>query len=166
MPTTASAPLDVSVGLPDARQDFVAAARDLDATMLFSASAFARRWTLAMHDRDDPFPGFRAPPAGRFERLRFALDSSGFTSMARFGDSVFSAEQYAVLVEALHEAGTPPLWAASMDICCEPEVARDREEVMARIMRTAWLYDEVVETFRGRGFPDPIAVLQGWHAAD
>jgi hypothetical protein len=159
--------LDVMIGLPDAREAFVGAVRKMGATALFSASAFAARWTRDMKDADRPHPGLRAPPAGRLEGLRYALDSAGFTAASLWGDHVFRPEQYADLVLDLHNAGTPPVWAAAMDLCVEPEVATDREEVLARIMRTAHLYDACTEAFRGRGLPcDPMPVIQGWDRAD
>lgn len=47
-----------------------------------------------------------------------ALDSAGFVAWAHYGDFPWTVEQYVALA-----ASRPWAWWASMDACCEPEVA-------------------------------------------
>src|SRR5262245_19303744 len=89
--------VEIFLGLPDLRPDYVAAARELGAPIMVSASALAKPWTTEMRDADDPHPGFRAPPPGRLEGIRCALDSMGYTAMQRWGGYPFTPEAYAEL---------------------------------------------------------------------
>lgn len=147
----------VILGLPDARPDYVNAARDLGAPVMFSANAFARPWTDEMRDRDEPHPGFRSPPAGRLDGVRAHLDSMGYVASSRYGGFPVSPEQYVEL------AGAHP-WEAwsSQDLCCEPDIAASEEEIVARAMETAWRHDRLVELAEERGIRRPLMVVQGW----
>lgn len=147
----------VFLGLPDLRPDYVQAARDLGAPIMVSASALSKRWTDEMRDRDDPHPGFRPPPLGRLDGMTVALDSMGFTAMRLWGGYAVGIDQYADL-GACH----PWHFWASQDLCCEPEIAADEEEVVARIMETGWRYDALCDAADERCAPRPMKVLQGW----
>jgi hypothetical protein len=110
-----------------------------------------------------------------------ALDSAGFTAMLQ-GGYQWTADAY---VEWMAENGRgaedsgrpfPFTWWSAMDVCCEPEIAKDRAEVSARIDQTVdyygqcfslWLYYIVDEGFGGAGwFPEPMPILQGRTPAD
>lgn len=148
----------IYLGLPDLRPDYVQAARDLGAPVMLSANALAKPWTAAMRDGlDQPHPGFRPPPKGRLDGVRCALDSMGYTAMRRFGGYPVTPEQYFDLAAA-HPW---ELWS-SQDLCCEPEVAGDEEEIVARIMETAHRYDLLAAMAWLRGIAPPLKVLQGW----
>lgn len=148
---------EIFVGLPDLRSDYVAGAVAIGAPILISANALARRWTVEMRESDEDHPGFRKPPAERLRNVRVALDSMGFTAMSLWGGFAFTAAQYIELA-ASHDF---EFWSA-LDLCCEPEVARDGEQVLARIMETAWRYDELRLMANDRGIKDPLPVIQGW----
>lgn len=119
------------------------------------------RWSTDMRDADEPHPGFRGPLAGRLDGIPAFLDSAGFTAMAHFGGFPWSPEQYAALA-ASHG------WEqwASMDLCVEPQVARDRREVIARTMVTAANLDTLNAIADAWGIRRPLPVLQGWDAWD
>ena len=59
-----------------------------------------------------------------------------------------------------------PTWWAAPDYCCEPEIARDRAEVLARVRRTAFKLDWARQVAADRGVPPPMPVLQGWFPED
>ena len=95
-----------------------------------------------------------------------ALDSAGFVAMARYGGYPWTLEQYASL-GALH----PWDWWASMDYCCEPEIAGDAAEVRRRVELTAKTLGDLiaeVDYLRDEGATWatwPMPVIQGWTAA-
>lgn len=115
-----------------------------------------------------------------------ALDSGGFVAMRRFGGYRWTVDQYVDLVvrgRALLQRpterdddiggwGPPWAWWAAMDFCCEPEVAGDRCEVLARVDRTVELFVDCVgaaEAWRAEGvtdLADPMPILQGWRPDD
>src|SRR5262249_8966389 len=143
-------------GLPDLRPDYVAAARELGASIMVSASALAKPWTTKMRDAADPHPGFRAPPPGRLEGIRCALDSMGYTAMKNWGGYVVTPEAYIELAAA-HEWH---FWA-TQDLSCD-DIALEEELVCARICETAWRYERLCELADERGIQRPLKVLQGW----
>jgi hypothetical protein len=53
-----------------------------------------------------------------------------------------------------------------MDFCCEPEIAKDHTEVLARIGKTVAHLNECNRVADGEGVPAPMPVLQGWHPED
>lgn len=155
---------EIFLGIPDARPDYVQACRDLGAPAMISASAFSKRWTVEMREASEDHPGFRPPPAGRFDGMRVALDSMGFTAMRLWGGYPVTPDQYFLDLVRHHSWD---FWS-SQDLCCEPEIARDEEEIVARIMETAWRYDELaawadsIPGHDGQRFRRPMKVLQGW----
>lgn len=100
---------------------------------------------------------------------RIALDSAGFVATRTYGGQFpWSLEQY-VELGALHAWD----WWAQMDLCCEPEIAADRETVMARVSGTASLLSDCLAQARylrdvegATWATDPMPVLQGWDATD
>lgn len=122
---------------------------------------------------------FRAPGLPTWAQVDVALDSAGFVALTHHGGYPWSVEDYVELV-AVHrglsagEGGLPSPWSwwSQMDLCCEPEIASDRGEVLARVEGTGRLLEEcleAVEWWRGEGdtdTPDPTPVLQGWLPED
>lgn len=129
---------------------------------------------------------FRFPRATDLEEVDFALDSAGFTAMRLWkakgaqpgmaGVYPWSCAQYVELA-ALSGAS----WWAQPDLCCEPEIAGDAEEVDYRIRATATLLEGVLRTVYAWQnelaktcspgtvacmVPAPVAVLQGWSPDD
>lgn len=137
------------LGIPASFPRFSAAARALDAPMLVSANAFARRGALKFH-RVDPFDG-----------ADVALDSAGFVAMMRYGGYPWSVAAYVRLA-----AARPWAWWASRDYCCEPQIAGNAEEVSRRIALTVASLSECREAADLAGIAAPMPVLQGWHPAD
>lgn len=152
--------LTVRVGVPLAGGRLVQAARERAYPVLFSANAFANTYR-AGHEREQEFRSFRAPDPAQFEGLDAALDSAGFVAAARYGDYRWTVEDYYDLVAS--HAWT---WHASMDYCCEPQVARDRPLRILRIAGTAAMLTRCRAEASRRGLPMPMPVLQGWTAAE
>lgn len=159
--TATHTPPTVFLGLPDLRHDYVAAARAMGAPVLLSANSqsLARKWTQAMHDEDLPHPGFKSLlPLERMAGHRFALDSAGFHAMKAWGDYPWTIRQYVELAGRYDWE----FWS-SMDLCNEREIAGDRRDVLARIMRTAYYYDQCREYAAQLNIKPPMPVLQGFH---
>lgn len=148
--------LQMRVGIPLTSGALPAAARRLGYPVLFSANAFARVFADG-HERAKEFAGFRLPKDGQLDGLDAALDSAGFVAAARYGDYRWSVADYYDLVEAF-----PWAWHASMDYCCEPEVAQDRPLRLLRIAATAQLLAQCQAEAKSRGLPAPMPILQGW----
>lgn len=155
---------EIFLGIPDARPDYVQACRDLGAPAMISAAAFARRWTVEDRENGDDHPGFRAPTRDRFAGMRVALDSMGFTAMNLWGGYPVTPDQY--FLDLVRHHGWD-FWS-SQDLCCEPEIAADEESIVARIMETAFRYDELrawadsTPDAAGQRFKRPMKVIQGW----
>ena len=122
----------IRIGLPLAGGHLVAAARRLGAPVLVSANALSRPWPRK-HRAERGWPGFRRPSAA-LAGLDVALDSAGFVAMSRYRGYPWSVDAYVRLAGA-----HPWSWWAAMDLCCEPEIARDRDEVQLRIAGTCQL---------------------------
>lgn len=125
-------------------------------------------------------------PGDAITDLDCALDSGGFVAMKLHGGYRFTPAQY---LELAWSYGWT--WWASMDFCCEPEIAESPETVRERVDRTAstllelrrlcavWR-DQAVDADAFhllRGLPDalddyearwadPVPVLQGWRPED
>jgi hypothetical protein len=107
---------------------------------------------------------FRTPGSALIDG-DFALDSAGFVVMQQWGGAYpWSVSQYVELA-GLHSW----TWWASMDYCCEPEIAWNEDEVLYRVHRTGdylYLCREQVHRWRQKGahwVQHPMPVLQGWH---
>lgn len=119
------------MGLPETGGTLVKAA--LHWPVLVSAGAM---WDPKRHLFIGPAPGLR-------EIADVALDSAGFTAQTHHGGYPWTPAQYVELavLHPPHRAGPPIHWAwwAQMDLCCEPEIAHDRDAVRARVDGTAAL---------------------------
>lgn len=100
--------------------------------------------------------------------LDFALDSGGFVAARRYGGYRWTPLQYAEFAFEMS-----PTWWASMDHCCEPEIAASPAIVQERIVRTvSGLIDcrraaEAINDYLGTTLlAMPMPVLQGWQPRD
>lgn len=150
----------VRVGIPLTGGKLVAAARERNMPVLFSANAFARVYAEG-HERAGDFRSFAKPDLKQFDGLDAALDSAGFVAAVRYGDFRWSVSDYYDLVESY-----PWAFHASMDYCVEKEVAEDRATRLIRIAATAKKYLECSQEAERRGVPQPMPVLQGWEPRD
>lgn len=127
-----------------------AALAEIGASALISANALYNRGK------------FRALRPGAFGgHSDIALDSAGFVAMVRYGGYRWSVDDYVTLA-----ASFPWAWWASMDFCCEPEIASDRVTVASRITYTVEHLDACREAASRLGATAPMPVLQGWEPAD
>jgi hypothetical protein len=90
-----------------------------------------------------------------------ALDSAGFVAQHLCGGFPWTVRDYVELA-----ASYPWDWWAQMDLCCEPEVAKDRGEVKRRVAATVRLLGECRDEAARRGIGPPMPVLQGWEPGD
>jgi len=150
----------VRVGLPLTGGRLVAAARERGQPVLFSANAFARVYPRG-HEREGDFRCFVNPDLTQFEGLDAALDSAGFVAAVRYGDYRWNVAHYVDLAAAF-----PWRWWASMDYCCEPQVANDRPLRLLRIAATAGKLAECAREAQHRGISAPMPILQGWTIAE
>jgi len=144
------------VGLPASTGSLPIAAEALDQPCLISANSL---WCPKRRE-------FRTPGLA-INDLDVALDSAGFVAMVRYGGYRWTPEQYVELAGSYSWA-----WWASMDFCCEPQVAGNRAVVAERIERTAlYLFACRCIAYRWRTagafwLADPMPVLQGWTPDD
>lgn len=156
MTPAAHTPVTVRVGVPLVGGGLVAAARERRYAVLFSANAFARLYARG-HEREGFFKGFRLPSAGQLAELDAALDSAGFVAATKYGDYRWTVEDYFDLVQS-----HPWAWYASMDYCCEPQIAQDRPLRILRMAATAWMLARCRREAAHRRLSPPMPVLQGW----
>jgi hypothetical protein len=90
-----------------------------------------------------------------------ALDSAGFVAMVHHGGYPWTVADYVRVAASRRWA-----WWSQMDLCCEPEAAKDRSAVLARIQGTADLLRACREEAGAAGAPMPMPVLQGWRPDD
>jgi hypothetical protein len=91
------------------------------------------------------------------------LDSAGFHAMAAWGGFPWTPREYILDLCALH----PFRRFSSMDMCVEPEVAADRDEVRERISRTIALNRECLMWSREAGIDNRLMmVIQGSNSDD
>lgn len=114
--------------------------------MMLPASSWARK-------------GLRAPnlPAHITET---AADCGGFVATLKWGGYRYSPAQYS---EWLHTFN--PQWAATMDYCCEPEVAENAGIVAARQARTTGMAYRFWADYRDAPWCW-VPTVQGWAIAD
>jgi hypothetical protein len=150
----------IRVGVPLTGGRLVAAARERCYPVLFSANAFARTYPKG-HEREGSFKGFRLPDVHQFDGLDAALDSAGFVAAVQYGDYRWSVEDYFDLVQS-----HPWAWYASMDYCCEPQIAQDRPLRLLRMAATAHMLGRCRREAAARGLRPPMPILQGWTPAE
>lgn len=151
--------MQVRVGLPVPGGALLRAAKAINAPLLISASAFMKRWPRATRD-STPFPGFTKPSA-ELLGCDVALDSAGFVAMVLTRGYEWTVADYVGLA-----AAHPWTWWSQMDLCCEPEVAHDRDTVRLRQAETTRLYGACAGEARHHGIQPPMPILQGWTADD
>ena len=158
----------VRIGIPYvAESEFQKAILELNAPALVSTGALWRKES-----------GLQGWPAALW-KADYALDSGGFVAMLQ-GGYRWSTDDYVgwVMSHGGSEPGSampfPFAWWSAMDSCCEPEIAKDREEVLRRIDLTvlsysnclqSWLYYAVDEGF-GAEVPEPMPIVQGRRPED
>lgn len=135
----------VRLGVPASFARFSAVAVSLGAPILVSANAFWRNGA------------FRFANNALFGGADVALDSAGFVAMLRYWGYPWTLGDYVNFAGRMR-----PTWWAAPDYCCEPEIARDRTEILSRVVRTAFKLDWCQQVATDRGVPPPMPVLQGW----
>lgn len=143
--------MQVRLGIPASFSRFSAAARELGAPVLVSANAFRRRG----------MPVFSMPSVNLFAGCNVALDSAGFVAMVLYRGYPWTVAEYVRLA-----ASHPWAWWASMDYCCEREVAADREIVLQRMRDTVRQLKACQNAALEAGISAPMPVLQGWLPED
>jgi hypothetical protein len=143
--------VQIRIGLPTSFRRFSEAARRLGAPVLVSANALRR----------GDGRSFRTPPTNLFSGVPVSLDSAGFVALHRYGSFPWTVREYVELATAY-----PWDWWAQMDLCCEPEVAKDRSEVRRRVAATVRLLSECRTEAARQGIDPPMPVLQGWEPGD
>lgn len=145
------------LGLPSlASKALVDEAKHLQAPVLVSANAFSK------YKRDDygiqVWNGFNTNSLKNAAGMRVCLDSAGFVAMAKYRGFHWTVEDYMKLCAAWEWE-----WFASMDMCVEPEVARDEGMVLDRISGTIWLNRQCAIGAAEIGKKDRLMpVIQGW----
>lgn len=171
--------VEVVLGLPYLSSGaLTASARKLGAPVLLSASAFCRhndfgpvpeRW-IPVEQRGGRTKRMREWAGWNLSQLRHAegiasidLDSAGFVAMALNNGFQWTPEAYVHGLCAAH----PWRRFSSMDMCVEPEVARDRDEVRERVAKTIALNRECRLLANDAGIEDRLMpVIQGATADD
>lgn len=140
--------LMVRLGLPLTGGQLVHAAADLGAPVLVSVNALYRdrRWRR---------------PSKALLAMDVALDSAGFVAMRHYGDFPWTMHEYLDIAQAY-----PWAWYAAMDLCCEPEIAGDRQRVLLRVNKTVHNLTLMCSFAADRGIRRPVPVLQGWEPED
>lgn len=130
---------------------------------------------------------FKFPEATDLSETDFAMDSAGFTAIMNFqrkgrqrgiaGVFPWTFEQY---IEFATQCGSS--WWSQPDLCCEPEVAANQEQVTYRVNATAtllegclrvlyqWQNDLSRQGWSAREIANalrpPVPVLQGYRVSD
>jgi len=110
-----------------------------------------------------------------------ALDSAGFVAMSKYGGYPWSVDDYVEMMamgsgtgmERSRTGHGPFTWWAAMDLCCEPDIAKDHAEVKARVEGTVAMYMDTVRTVRHwrdvegcSWLTMPMPTIQGWRPDD
>lgn len=146
----------------------------IDGVMLSASSMWATRRRG---------PGRFVEPTCALDDVPLVIDSAGFVAASQWGGYPWSPEAYVELVATMSHR---PMWWSSMDLCCEPEVAKHRAVVRERIEETAallarcqvlaarWRAVDAAERAKW-GLPldedalwpqPPVPILQGWTPDD
>ncbi len=122
--------LEIIIGLPHLNEGpILERARALQQTALISANALSH-WSSRRGWRE--WAGWRLGQLSNARGLAgLCLDSAGFVAASRYGGFPWTIPDYCALAAAY-----PFRWWASADYCVEPEIARNREEVVDRLSRT------------------------------
>ena len=147
----------VRLGIPASFRRFSAVATEIGKPILVSANALRRDGR------------FHYPATDLFAGADVALDSAGFVAMMdpktgkprEDGGYRWSAREYVALAGA-----HPRTWWASMDYCCEPQIAGSREGVALRQKFTIYMLLRLRLLAAEAGVKPPMPVLQGWTPDD
>ena len=153
--------IEIIVGLPHLSSGpILERARLMQQPVLISANSLSR-WSKRPGWPD--WQGWRlAPLANALGLASLDLDSGGFVCAARYGGIPWSVDEYMTLAAAY-----PFRRFASLDYCCEAEIARDRDEVLDRISRTIRANRDCRERALDLGILDRfMPVLQGRRPED
>lgn len=125
--------IEIVVGLPSlSNGPLLDRARDMQVPVLVSANAFSR-WRT--RDGCRAWSGWRTGTLANAKGLASVdLDSAGFVLAVKERGIPWTVEDYIRLAGAF-----PFRRFASLDLCVEPEIAHDRDEVLDRIARTIQL---------------------------
>lgn len=120
---------------------------------------------------------FCLPDASDVQELDFALDSAGFTAMKLWqtkgrqpGIAGIFPWSYAQYIEFALLIGAT--WWSQPDLCCEPEIAHNQDEVDFRINATATFLEgtmRIVDQWSfdaGYRWSLPLPIIQGWSVSD
>ncbi|MDF0545246.1 hypothetical protein PX699_23100 [Sphingobium sp. H39-3-25] len=155
-------PIEIIVGLPGLSEGpLLVRARALQLPVLISANSLSR-WR--QRDGGREWFGWRLRQLANAHGLAsIMLDSAGFVLASKYRGIPWTVQDY---VEGLAAAYPWRLWA-SLDHCVEPEIARDREEVLDRIARTVRLNIECHARAADAGIVSNfMPVLQGRRPSD
>lgn len=89
-----------------------------------------------------------------------AADSGGFVATFKWGDYRYSASQYVEWLSTFN-----PAWSATMDYCCEPEIAQNGGIVKERQERTSVMAHHFWKEYRDTQWTWT-PTIQGWDVAD
>ncbi len=140
--------MEIFAGMPELGGHLPRVAREAGIPIMVSANRFAKALPPGKWRQETP----------DLEGSRVVLDSAGFVAMKLYGGYRWSPESYAELAERL-----APEWWASMDYCCEPELAKDAGHVGARQWATLVMLRRCRRAAAGQ---PPMPVIQGWHRDD
>lgn len=91
-----------------------------------------------------------------------AADSGGFVAMTKWrGEYPYTPSEYVAWLET----AAPLQWAATMDFCCEPEIATDADAIATRQERTTDMARFFFEEYRVVPWVW-VPTIQGWHVDD
>lgn len=93
---------------------------------------------------------------------RVAADCGGYVATRIWGDYAFSPATY---VDWLDRWPVQPAWAATMDYCCEPEIAKNPTEIRERQERTTSAAYYFWNTYADAPWAW-VPTLQGWEVED
>lgn len=120
-------------------------------------------------------PGSYLFPASSFSLPRFkmrppripdhchdvAADCGGFVATIKWGDYRYSPEQYVAWLRKFSRLS----WAATMDYCCEQEIATDEDAIVSRQERTTQMAHHFWSHYRSEPWCW-VPTIQGWHPDD
>lgn len=89
-----------------------------------------------------------------------AADCGGYVATLKWGDYRYSPEQYVQWLRTFN-----PAWAATMDYCCEEEIAETAGVVRERQQRTTEMAWRFWQIYRDCGWCW-VPTVQGWHVED
>lgn len=121
----------------------------LPASSFFQSNKYGRR------------KGLGAPPQLPAHLTRTAADCGGFVATFRWGDYRYTLEQYAAWLDSWR-----PVWAATMDYCCEDEITSGKPGIVQeRQGRTTEMAHQAWTDYRDAPWVW-VPTVQGWSVPD